>query len=455
MHSTLHICTYASPYRRGVGQLETSCKALGVKLHVLGLEKPYRGFCDKFLAVQEFIKKLPEQDIVLFLDGYDTLLLAPPEEIVEKFLAIAAPIVVSAERESYPDGSLAVLYPPSPTTFRYVNSGLYIGFVGALRKFFKALSPFQAEDDDQALMAHFFLDHSGEMVLDTHCQLFLNTAHLGVDELATEGRRVFLRETETQPIAIHGNGKSLWYQYLYDRFFPEKYTSTITAEKKVVIALLGCTHDLVLQKQIECVTALDYPKEKIALFIDSYPATKKRLQEFVKSHSEYASVHFQAYEEEASEDDLLRLFLEHKTGDAHIEKAKQYAKERGDYFFLIDWNVFLSPHALKALLETRKACVAPMLRLFLAYCDFSLNFYTEPSEFMKIVRNELVGVFQVPFIGSCYLQKLDEAEEALFVSNEHHYGTMIELVEYPNSQQRIEQQELLRLFFQKEISDDR
>lgn len=51
--------------------------------------------------MQEFLKTLPNNDIVIFVDGYDTKILKPLDNIVRDFEEMNAPIVVSSENTGY------------------------------------------------------------------------------------------------------------------------------------------------------------------------------------------------------------------------------------------------------------------------------------------------------------------------------------------------------------------
>ncbi len=72
----LHVCTVATEERKGLDQLKNSCKENNLDLTVLGFGKPFRGFCEKFVEMQTFISELPDDDIILFVDAYDSLILA-------------------------------------------------------------------------------------------------------------------------------------------------------------------------------------------------------------------------------------------------------------------------------------------------------------------------------------------------------------------------------------------
>ena len=78
----------------------------------------------------------------VYADVYDTMVFGDASEIVDKFQKlerkVGSSIVLNAESSCYavPE-SLCVDYPASPTRWRYLNSGIVVGRVSALRHLLK------------------------------------------------------------------------------------------------------------------------------------------------------------------------------------------------------------------------------------------------------------------------------------------------------------------------------
>jgi procollagen-lysine,2-oxoglutarate 5-dioxygenase len=94
-----------------------------------------------------------------------------------------------------------------------------------------------------------------------------------------------------------------------------------------------------------------------------------------------------------------------------IEKC---VKIKCDYLFVVDSEAHLNnPHALKLLIEQNRKFVAPMLiRPYAAWSNFwgmlsSDGFYARSPDYMDIVNNDRRGLWNVPFISSCYLIRGD------------------------------------------------
>lgn len=125
----------------------------------------------KINAVRQHLQSLPDEDTVLFVNGYDILFCDNLETILERFNGFGCDIVFSAERNCRPVSSLASEFPITSGPYQYLNSGAYIGKVGALNKFFNA--PLEDGLSDQLWMQQRFLgERKLNMVLDHEGYIF-------------------------------------------------------------------------------------------------------------------------------------------------------------------------------------------------------------------------------------------------------------------------------------------
>jgi hypothetical protein len=223
----LHICTVASHYKKGFEQLLVSCQQRGVEVDVLGYGQPFRSPSENVLHVQRYLEMLPEDDVVMFVDGYDVMILERTETILEKFLQLQAPFVISVERYCWPYPERIHEYPAGPTSFRYINSGSYIGYVSAVKDILGEMlaeaAPLKATDDEQGLFTLHYLRHPEKYTFDSYCKLFMPLAGVIEQEISINGisKTVRCLETSTRPCVVHGNGGSRpLYQLAYDCLFP-------------------------------------------------------------------------------------------------------------------------------------------------------------------------------------------------------------------------------------------
>ena len=83
--------------------LATSALAFGFELNVLGLERSDQrkefGGVDKFRALQEFVKPLPENSVILFVGSTHALFTGTPEALLLSFLETGKDILFSAAKD--------------------------------------------------------------------------------------------------------------------------------------------------------------------------------------------------------------------------------------------------------------------------------------------------------------------------------------------------------------------
>lgn len=217
-----HIVTVASHKTVGLKQLLHTCENVFISLDILGLGLPYRGNGQKLTYMIDYLSAIPDEEVVMFVDGYDILILAPKDEILARFVKLNTPCLFSAELYCFPHTKLASLFPESPTKFKYLNSGSFIGYAGHLRTLLKNLGPIKENQSDQGQITLYYLDHLDEIALDYTCELFLPLQDLVLDDLEIDHSRneVKCLLTGTTPPVIHGNGLSKpLYQEIYDRLF--------------------------------------------------------------------------------------------------------------------------------------------------------------------------------------------------------------------------------------------
>lgn len=209
-YAQLHVCTVATKNTSGFENLKKSCKSVGLRLTALGMGEEYSGNYVKLIWTKKFISTLAKDDILLFIDGYDVIILADEQEILDKFTEMNAQFIIGAEPVLYPSKHrILVNYPESPTKFRYINSGCYIGYVSAIEEILDDLiAHYPSYKSDQKRTHEHFLRNKEKYTLDYHCNLFLNLSrvpsrHLYID---FENKRIFHKPTNTLPIAAHGCG---------------------------------------------------------------------------------------------------------------------------------------------------------------------------------------------------------------------------------------------------------
>jgi len=216
-NTPIHYITVATKPHPVLTHIQDSCHLNGEDVKVLGLKEArdigWKGkgnFGIKLRELHTFIQnpKLNDNDIILFSDAYDVAITGNQKEIKRRFLTFQNPIVFGAEKECHPDKNRASLYGTKlGVEFPYLNSGLFIGRVWALRQCMAGYKYKDAEDDQRFWTTQYF-KRRDLIELDHHAKIFLNCAFVDQKDIDynKHTRLLTYSKTQTHPLMIHANG---------------------------------------------------------------------------------------------------------------------------------------------------------------------------------------------------------------------------------------------------------
>jgi hypothetical protein len=225
--SKLYQLTFATRPHPVLTQLEDRVHSFGEELHVLGRQENRdigwrsgkRNFGIKLRELYAFVHKVELQpdDILLVSDAYDVAMIRPQKEIRRRYQTLfTKPIVFGAETNCHPDPNLAPQYGyHSPSEiFPYLNSGLFIGRVWAIRKCLDGYT-YKDEESDQHYWTKQYLRRRDLIELDTGAKLFLNCHGLDPKDIEYDSYKqsVYFKPYGTYPLFIHANGTDRSYLY--------------------------------------------------------------------------------------------------------------------------------------------------------------------------------------------------------------------------------------------------
>lgn len=183
----LKVFVYANEHKPTLQLLQDSLQRGGYEVKLLGQGQPWRGFQERMRIYQAAASAEPADSLIAFLDGYDSLAVAPAAAAVAAFsarprAASTSPILFSAEHvclanchrdqlswfdsHSTPAGSTAAIKAAlqpvpgrdphdgtvvHPTTAVFLNGGAVMGKAGALAAFYAAALATGDTDDQRAL----------------------------------------------------------------------------------------------------------------------------------------------------------------------------------------------------------------------------------------------------------------------------------------------------------------
>jgi len=187
----------------------------------LGFGQKWTGFTMKYDLVKEYLNILNDNDIVVFTDAYDVLLLQDSDTIINKFKTFNKPIVISKDAEPH---SLIIMYVHSRIFKKCnntkINSGLYIGYVWALKLLYNEIYKQQDSNDDQIILINIcnnpsFFDKY--IAIDCDNLLFyttfggygiLNYNFVPGFDSDIINDKLIIKKTNQEPSFVHGPGNT-------------------------------------------------------------------------------------------------------------------------------------------------------------------------------------------------------------------------------------------------------
>ncbi|XP_060849182.1 procollagen-lysine,2-oxoglutarate 5-dioxygenase isoform X1 [Rhopalosiphum padi] len=430
----LLVLTVASEKNDGYKRFIDSANLNGLKTKVLGFDKPWQGGNMnsvgggyKLNLYLEALEPYKNNDnlAVLLTDAYDVVILANSSTILNKFTEFDSSIVISTENSCWPDRKLADQYPTvDQNGYRFLNSGGIIGYASKLYKFLSE-KPIKNLGDDQLHLTNLYLNadlrEKLNIKLDNYAKLFQNV-YLAEDDIKLKlVNKSYVLENinfNTQPAVVHGNGLSKITFNSYTNYIPNKWSPEI-----------GCSTCYDNNLDLSTLKEENYPKVLLSIIVDKptpffdeflnkienidYP--KNRLFLSITTLVEYHKEHVDKFISRIG-DQYNASFVFHKTAEESIH-ARHFSfslctSKLCDYLFYIENEAHLdNPQTLKTLIQRNKKIIAPMLtRPFKAWSNFwgalsKDGFYARSFDYMDIVNYNKTGIWNVPYISTCYLMK--------------------------------------------------
>jgi hypothetical protein len=240
----LHVFTYSTSEVR-VQPLLASAKQHGLDIKNLATTTLWNGLQDKLLAMVGCLNGLPSSDIVCFVDAYDVIANCSSNELLARFKAKDTELWIGAEINMDPPTLPMDSFPTSPTDLRFLNSGVYIGYVHAIKNML-SWGDF-LNKNDQEYVSEYFLSHQDSVTLDVHASLVLNMFGVPWQTLKIEGGHVYSEDKGIEPCFLHFNGQSYTdtYKDFVDGKFKENGSSTRLLTALVESMDLSSKHDIV------------------------------------------------------------------------------------------------------------------------------------------------------------------------------------------------------------------
>lgn len=181
----LKILTYATHEEGYYKILAEQLKKLSHDYKIIGFNKKWQGFYQRFYDFYKYLNTQDDNLIILFTDGFDSIILENEKTILKKYLSYNKKIVYGIEdlQNTIKKLSQKIVF----TNEKYViNGGSYIGQNKYLKKMFKNILDIYGKDnlllDDQMIINH-YINSNCEFVkkyigIDIDIKIFANMSNL-------------------------------------------------------------------------------------------------------------------------------------------------------------------------------------------------------------------------------------------------------------------------------------
>lgn len=187
----IHIITYATHDEGLFDKLINN--DYNINVIVLGFGEKWNGFMDKMIYFYEYIKTLPDNDIVFFIDGFDSYINQPLDIIKERFLSFNKNIVLSEATCGF-SFSRNLLFGTCYDNMN-ANAGLYSGYNKSIQELLEYIIQTNYSKDDQRNLNDACKYFVNDIIIDSEKLLFHNL---------TQYERYFDNQTDSAFISYPG-----------------------------------------------------------------------------------------------------------------------------------------------------------------------------------------------------------------------------------------------------------
>jgi len=237
-----HAITVSTKAHIRLDNLIRSAKNHGFNYTILGLEEntifsnQNEAFTYKLNKLKEYVNNLDPNDIVLSTDAWDVVLVnGNPKLLYERYIKFNKPIVFSAEKNLILQVTNKRNEFDLNTPFPYLNGGGLIGKAGVIKELIDTHllnnNGKYIDGNDQVVWTYIYLENKDLIALDTKAEIFLSLYMTNPNNYDFTNNIFTYKETNTQPLIIHGNGHQYEFLDYIDgsiQYIPEFYTETNT-----------------------------------------------------------------------------------------------------------------------------------------------------------------------------------------------------------------------------------
>ncbi len=206
----MKVVTMATHDERMLDILKKSVSNRGMTLNIFGWGGIWENYGTKLHLFNQHIQQYDDNEIILFMDAYDTILLANEEEILYKYNELNSKLSVNKKDLIFSNGSSLMIFPFNKILLQ-MNSGLFIGRCGKMKELLGKIC--KKYDLEQEGSCDVILErYKGEYYIDDDNELFYNyyfdgclknifTKQSMKGGLMVKNKRLYVKDKV--PLAIH------------------------------------------------------------------------------------------------------------------------------------------------------------------------------------------------------------------------------------------------------------
>ena len=204
---SLEIVTYAN---KSQGMFEDLVNnEFGVPIKVLGWGTKWNGYSDKSKGVIKHLETKKDDDLVVFVDGFDTKINRVPDDIVERFKECQCRVLLSKDSNNFGKFISSLIFGTCNSNGT-ANAGMYMGYVKDLRQLLQNEADLLCKDDQVNL--NNLCEKYDFIKVDTQNRIFKN---IGPFEKEVKTDAIFISYPGTPSLSRYSRGVFEYTQFVY------------------------------------------------------------------------------------------------------------------------------------------------------------------------------------------------------------------------------------------------
>jgi len=202
---------------------------------ILGFGTKWKGFIEKARTIHEYLNTLPENELVVILDGFDSYI-KRTSGLGQQFETMNCKVLVSLHKTSLPktidDYVAKRIFVNCKDNF-IANSGLCMGYVEYLKVVWREIANGPSNDDQRNL--NLACNKFPFLKIDTHNVIFQNCANM---REVHQSSAYFCQMPGTMTLTRWVRGLREYYEYFIPEIVGMIIFLTIIAKRKSIIKVL-------------------------------------------------------------------------------------------------------------------------------------------------------------------------------------------------------------------------